>query len=75
MTSEMIFAVLVALLLLVPAAYAAYRAANTPPRTIFQGECTGENCRQCAHWMAHPSQAPTRRTVAERIKPQTRKGW
>ncbi|MFJ4469492.1 hypothetical protein ACIP2X_18640 [Streptomyces sp. NPDC089424] len=75
MTSEMIFAVLVALLLLVPAAYAAYRAAHTPPRPAFEGECTGEDCRQCAIWMVHPSQAPTRQQVARVIKPQTRKGW
>ncbi|WP_411092222.1 hypothetical protein [Streptomyces sp. 049-1] len=75
MTEEMIYAALAALLLLVPAAYAAYRAATTPPRPTFEGECSGEDCRQCAHWLAHPSQAPARRQVARSIKPQTRKGW
>ncbi|MER7835271.1 hypothetical protein ABTY98_05010 [Streptomyces sp. NPDC096040] len=73
MTPEMVFAALVALVLLVPAAYAAYRAAHTPPGD--SGECPGEDCRQCAVLFGHPSQAAARQAIAEGIKPQTRKGW
>ncbi|MGX1301431.1 hypothetical protein [Streptomyces chartreusis] len=73
MNSELLFAALVALVLLTPAAYAAYRAAKTPPGD--SGECPGEDCRQCAALFRHPSQAATRQALAEGIKPQTRKGW
>ncbi|MEU0948712.1 hypothetical protein ABZ379_39485 [Streptomyces canus] len=73
MTPEMIFAALVALVLLTPAAYAAYRAAHTPPGDT--GECPGEDCRECALLFRHPAQAPTRQALTQGIKPQTRKGW
>jgi hypothetical protein len=69
----MVFAILVALVLLTPAAYAAYRASQIPPGN--SRKCKGKDCPHCAALLGHPSQAATRQALAEGIKPQTRKGW
>ncbi|MEV0016598.1 hypothetical protein [Streptomyces tendae] len=51
MTPEMTFAVLAALLLLVPAAYVMYRAATTAPAE----DCTAQDCRHCAALFGTPA--------------------
>lgn len=76
MAGELIIAALVSGAVLTTTAVVVYRTANARPRpTVDTGECSGDDCRQCAALLRHPSQALARQALAEGIKPQTRKGW
>jgi hypothetical protein len=73
-TDETLWALLVAAVVLTPVAYALSTVVKA--RSAGDGECPGrDDCPQCAALFRHPSQAATRRTLAQGIKPQNRKGW
>lgn len=79
MDSELIYATLASVVLLTPAAYAAYRAAHAQPRTsvdsdTVSGECSGADCPECLLLFRHPSQAGVRQAIAKGIPAQTRQG-
>ncbi|MDI9836208.1 hypothetical protein [Streptomyces sp. KAU_LT] len=73
MPGDLILAAAVSCAVLLPAAVVLRRTEQREPGDA--GECTGEDCRQCAHLLRHPAQAPTRAMLREGIKRQTRKGW
>jgi hypothetical protein len=63
-----------ALFALLVASIAAHRSATASETYVDSGDCAGDDCRDCALLFRHPSQAPTRKAIAERMPRQTRGG-
>ncbi|PSK52399.1 hypothetical protein B0E38_04725 [Streptomyces sp. 111WW2] len=63
----------IAAFFLLVASVVSYRMATAEPEPLVDsGECAGDDCRDCALLFRHPSQAPVRRALAERLPRQTR---
>jgi hypothetical protein len=75
--NELILAGGFTLFVLLVASIVAHRSATATQTYVDSGdtgECSGDDCRECALLFRHPSQAPVRRVIAERLPRQTRGG-